>query len=221
MRAGIAWLCLACSIAGLPLIYAVSGCAGHQRVSISELNEGMSGSNVIVSGAVVEMSEHQNGHLFIKLQDESGGVLTVPLFSDVRSGVGVIEILDWIEVRGEVSVYRGQLEVIPSSARDIRVQRVDPILPSDLSENLLGKLVKVEGTVESINRLSGGQVIITLTANCSKVKVFIPKNVAGSVSWLMEGVSARVGGWYQLYNGEPEIRVLNQACLTPVRDTDA
>ncbi|MEM2878361.1 MAG: OB-fold nucleic acid binding domain-containing protein [Candidatus Hadarchaeales archaeon] len=209
-------LCAACSIIGLITIYAASGAMGTTRLPISELREDMVGSTVEISGTVVDLREHRNGHVFLKVQDDSGGSITIPLFSDVRSGVGRVEILDRVEVKGELSAYKGELEIIPSSARDVKVQRSGITPLSELGEEYYGKLVKVEGKIDRINRLPGGQAILNLQDENAIAKIFLPKNVAGELNWLAEGVEVRVGGWYQLYEGEPEIKVVDRACLLPV-----
>jgi len=214
-------MCLICSILGLVTVYFASGHIGAPRLKISELEEGMIGSMVEISGTVVDLYEHQRGHLFVKLKDDSNAAITVPLFFEIRSGVERIEILDLVDVKGEVSVYKGNLEIIPSSSRDVKVQRTDPIPISKLCENYYGGLVKVEGTVSWINRLSGGQIIFALSEGSSDVRVFLPKNVAGSAGWLKEGIRVRVGGWYEVYNDEPEIKVLDISCLSPAVDPNA
>lgn len=199
-------------------MYAASLSMSTPRLAISQLNEEMVGSTVEVSGTVMDLYEHRDGHLFVKLQDESCGALTVPLFSDMRSGVGRIEALDRLVVRGEVSVYKGELEVIPSSPGDVTVLRVPPMPLTELNENRYGTLVKVEGRITNISYLSGGQAIFTISGGGPSAKVFLPKNVASGAPWLAEDMVVRVGGWYQLYNGEPEIKVPICAFLSPADD---
>jgi DNA/RNA endonuclease YhcR with UshA esterase domain len=172
----------------------------------------------MISGEVVDLRGHQDGHLFLKLRDQSGGVVSVPIFSRVRSELGEsVELLDVVEVKGEVVLYRGELEVIPSGANDIRVIHTAPLSISALTEENAGIPVKVQGVIAEREVVGNGNLILTLREDGAELPVFIPR-------WIVEegvpeahvGDILRVDGWLQLYNGSLELKITSASNLHPV-----
>lgn len=208
-------LSIICSLAGLATIYAAAASARPRITPIASLDNGFTGLKVAISGQVIDSREHRDGHLFLKLRDDSGGVISVPIFSRLRAEVGEsIELLDVVEVTGEVVVYRGELEVVPERAGDVKVVHTAPVKLSSLSKENAGIPVKIQGTVVEREIVGGGSLILTLREDGGQLPVFIP-------SWIVDdglpelhvGSVVRVDGWLQLYNGELELKVANASNL--------
>lgn len=207
----IARLGLICSLTGLAAIYVGAISARPRITPIASLDNGFIGLKVAISGQVIDFREHRDGHLFLKLRDDSEGVVSVPIFSRLRAELGEsIELLDVVEVTGEVIIYRDELEVVPDGASDVKVVHTAPVKLSSLSEENAGIPVKVQGTIVEREIVSSGSVIFTLREDGSQLPVFIPYWVADDgLPELHVGNTLRVNGWLQLYNGELELKVAN------------
>ena len=163
------------------------------------------------------LREHRDGHLFLKLRDESGGMINVPIFSELRADLKEpIELLDVVKVAGRVTVYRGELEVVPDGAEDLKVIHTAPVGLSNISEENVGTPVKVHGTIVEYRTSTSGSVILTIEEGGNKCQVFIPYWVADDgLPKLRVGGNLCVSGWLQLYNNEIELRVVNASHLHP------
>jgi len=213
-------LSLVCSLVGLVAIYAVAAAARPKITPIASLNDSFLGLRVSISGQVMDYREHEEGHLFLKLQDSSGRVVNVPLFSLVRAQIDEsIELLDVVEVTGEVAIYQGEFEVIPGGAKDVKVVHTAPVALTTITKENAGTAVKVQGTITAREIVGGGNIILTLQENGGKLPVFIP-------SWIVEdglpemhvGDTLRVDGWVQLYKGELELKLTSASHLHVVED---
>ena len=109
------------SVAGIVAIYIVVLNISIPATSIGEITGAFVGSDVNVTGDVSDVYRHANGHIFFTLDDGSGHIKVV-LWDDVvsemeRRGRDASLIKDgtFLNVVGEVTMYRGELEVIPRS----------------------------------------------------------------------------------------------------------
>ena len=202
-------LSLLCSLTGLAAIYATAMQTRPMMTPIASLDNNFVGLKVTISGQVVNSYEHQDGHLFLKLRDDSEGVVSVPLFARLRAELGEsIELLDVVQVTGEVELYRGELEVIPERASDVRVVHTAPVKLSSLSRENAGTIVKVQATVVEREVVGSGNVILTLREDGAQLPVFIPAWVAeNGLPELRVGNVVRVDGWLQLYRDELELKL--------------
>ncbi|MFH1821512.1 MAG: OB-fold nucleic acid binding domain-containing protein [Methanobacteriota archaeon] len=206
---------IVCSLVGMVAIYAASASARPKLTPITSLDNSFVGLRVSISGQVIDYREHKDGHLFLKLQDSWGGVVSVPIFSRTRAQIEEsIELLDIVEVTGEVVLYQGEFEVIPEGAKDLKVIHTAPVTLTSLTEENAGTAVKVQGTIVEREIVGNGNVILTLSEDGGQLPVFIP-------SWIVEdglpemhvGDMIRVDGWVQLYNGELELKVVDASHL--------
>ncbi|MEM2889959.1 MAG: OB-fold nucleic acid binding domain-containing protein [Candidatus Hadarchaeum sp.] len=213
-------LSLICSLVGLVAIYAAAVTARPKITPIASLNETFIGLRVSVSGQVVEYRDHQEGHLFLKLKDKSGGLVNVPIFSRTRSQLEEsIELLDIVEITGEVALYQGELEVIPEGAKDVKVVHTAPVKLSEIGKENAGAPVKVQGVISKREIVGSGNLVLILENDGGRLQVFIP-------SWIAEdglpevhvGDTVRVDGWIQLYKGEVELKLTSASHLHLVED---
>jgi len=176
---------------------------------IASLDNQFVGLKVAVSGQVVDSYEHPDGHLFLKLRDDSGSVASVPVFARVRAELSEpIEFLDVVQVTGEVKLYKGEFEVIPGGAGDLRVVHTAPIKLSNLSRERGDIPVKVQATIVEREIVGSGSMILTLQEDGSQLSVFVPTWVVeNGLPELHIGNVVRVDGWLKLYNGEFELKL--------------
>ncbi len=202
-------LSLLCSLTGLAAIYAAAMQVRPTMTPIASLDNEFVGLQVTVSGQVVDSYEHPDGHLFLKLRDNSGGVVSVPVFARVRAELSEpIEFLDIVQVAGEVTLYKGELEVIPRGAGDLRVVHTAPAKLSSLSREHVDIPVKVQATIVEREIVGGGSLILTLQEDDSQLLVFVPAWVVeDGLPELHVGNVVCVDGWLQLYNDELELKL--------------
>jgi DNA/RNA endonuclease YhcR with UshA esterase domain len=108
---------LAISTIGLILLLFVS--ATQQPMPISAITPDDIGSKAFVKGAVSELRMSPDGHLFFVLSDGEGSIKAVA-FADVAKDLPCVENGRVIEMRGFVDEYRGEIEIIPSKAEDVK-----------------------------------------------------------------------------------------------------
>ena len=205
-------LSLLCSLTGLAALYIAAANTRPTVTAIAMLNDDFIGTKVMISGRLIDLYEHIDGHLFMKLKDDSGGVISVPVFASVRSQLNEpIELLDVVQVTGLVKEYQDELEVIPDKASDLRIVHVPATRISSLSENQIGELVKVEGVVAERAIVGKGSLILTLRDDGGQLPVFVPASVVkDGFPEVHVGYTVRVDGWLQLYNDCMELQ-LNDA----------
>jgi len=200
---------LLCSLAGLAAIYAGAIYVRPSVTPIARIDNEFLGLKVIISGQVVDLRE-SNGHLFLKLQDNSGGVIAVPIFSSTRSQLGdSIELLDEVQVTGEVGLYRGELQVVPEEAGDIIIVHSPCMGVASIGADLLGEPIKVSGVVEKREIVGSGNIILTLAEDGGQLAVFVPASVARSEEFpeVHVGYTVQASGWLQMYENELELRI--------------
>jgi DNA/RNA endonuclease YhcR with UshA esterase domain len=206
MRVGMRELVLLSAVLGLVMIYAGVRLSEPERVETQNLTSGMVGSQVLLSGRVMDLYEHPDGHLFLQVGEENRTV-SVPLFSSLRRGMRV-EMLDWVEVRGRVKEWKGELEVVPGRPEDVRVRREPPRRVGERGEGEVGRLVKVEGEVRRVTRMRENCTLLTLAEGENVLKLFLafPARVEA-------GARVTAAGRVQLYRGELEVVVKRSSHL--------
>jgi DNA/RNA endonuclease YhcR with UshA esterase domain len=206
MRVGMRELVLLSAVLGLVMIYAGVRLSEPERVETQNLTSGMVGSQVLLSGRVMDLYEHPDGHLFLLVGEENRTV-SVPLFSSLRRGMRV-EMLDWVEVRGRVKEWKGELEVVPGRPEDVRVRREPPRRVGEIGEGEVGRLVKVEGEVRRVTRMGENCTLLTLAEGENMLKLFLafPARVEA-------GARVTAAGRVQLYRGELEVVVKRSSHL--------
>lgn len=211
----LARLSLLCTLTGLAAVYGASLSARPRVTSISSIDNGFVGVRSTVSGKVIDYREHKDGHLFLKLQDQSGGVISVAVFSRTRSQLGdSIELQDTVEVTGEVQLYQGEFEVVPDEAKDLTVVHSAPTKLSGLTAENAGSTVKVQGTIVEREIVGSGNVVLVLSDGEGQIPVFVSSWIAeNGLPEMHLGDTIRVDGWVQIYNGKLELKVASASHL--------
>jgi len=205
----VAKLSLLCSLTGLAALYFTAVSTRPAITAIAKLNDDFTGTKVTISGRVIDLRNHVDGHLFLTLKDDSGAAISVPVFASVRSQLKEpIELLDVIQVSGLVKEYQNELEVIPDKASDIQIVHTSATRISNLGENQIGELVKVEGVISDRAIVGSGSLILTLSDDGRKLPVYIPASVIkNGFPEVHVGYTVRVDGWLQLYNDNMELQI--------------
>ncbi len=138
-----------------------------EPVQVGALTEADVGRMVEVSGTLTWADSFSAGFKF-GLDDGSGEV-TVLLWQDTYEGLpdpAALTVGAQVRVTGEVSTYRGEIEVIPSRPMDVEVlaagtgETTEPAAPeiplADLTPARVGERVTVEGTVVDVASFSQG-----------------------------------------------------------------
>ncbi len=198
------------SIAGILLLYMSAAHTRPALTPISNINQDYIGLKTKISGKVIDLHHHPEGHLFLKIKDESGGVITVPIFNKTNSQLdNEINILDNVEVEGQVKEYEGQLEIIPEEPESLQIAHSTPLKISNVTRSKLGKIVKTRGYVAEKKIVGSGSLLLELTQNGEIIEVFIPKSVTASKNFpeFQSGNLLQVVGLLQTYEGKLEIKV--------------
>ncbi|KXA91687.1 hypothetical protein AKJ57_00320 [candidate division MSBL1 archaeon SCGC-AAA259A05] len=205
----IAKLSLLCSLIGMVLIY--FGSARKSSLTpISQIDKDFVGLKVKISGQVLDLAKHAEGHLFLKVKDSSDGVISVPIFAKINSKLEKrIELLDNIQIKGIVEEYNGELEVLPEKAESIQVIHSTPFEISKINKKMTGELVKIQGTITRKKSVGKGSLLLKIKKNNGEIKVYIPSNVSnsGNLASLHEGQLIRASGLIQTYKKELELKV--------------
>ncbi|MFB6189981.1 MAG: exodeoxyribonuclease VII large subunit [Candidatus Nanohaloarchaea archaeon] len=94
------------AVIGLTLMYFSSLYMSLDHVEVGEIEKSWSGKNVKIGGEVTSFST-SSGHSFFQVNDSTGEIQVVKFDSKLA-----LERGDEVNVTGQVSLYRGQLEII-------------------------------------------------------------------------------------------------------------
>lgn len=200
------------SIVGVMMLYAGATQMQESISPISQIDEDFVGLKTKISGQVIDLQGHSKGHLFLKVKDKSGGVISVAIFSNIREKLdGEIELLDNIEIVGRVKEYQGELEIIPEGAGEVRHFHSPPVEVGMVDKSRLGESIKVRGIVSEKIEVGGGSLILELCKGEDNLQVFVPYSVAKKSEFpgIKIGDTVEMSGNVQLYEGELELEVDN------------
>lgn len=114
---------LVCSVAGLIALGFVSASVTSNVVKIQTIMPDSIGLVVKVCGAVTQTYTSKGGHVFLDVEDDSG-TINVVVFENMAKGLSIdpyeLKLGDHVCVRGEVDMYRNELEIIP---KEISLQK--------------------------------------------------------------------------------------------------
>lgn len=109
-------ICIAISFIGILLLYTVTYVTAPSFVEIENIDNNHIGSNVRTRGEVVEKHITEEGHMFFDLEDGEHNIDVVIFESHVESySISPEEIPknSYLEIEGEVDIYRDDLQIIP------------------------------------------------------------------------------------------------------------
>lgn len=139
---------------------------------ISSITKQLVGSEVTTKGKVIERREHQKGHVFLTLEDNSGKIL-VPIFADKNIESNKFQKNKELQVTGTVDIYNNELEIIPNKASDV-VEVTNQLLGQIVSEETVGQKVNVKVAVQSAYDSPKGHVFLTATLLDNNQEIEVP-----------------------------------------------
>ncbi len=149
---------------------------------ISEIGDEFIGLEAKISGKIVDIYEHKDNHLFLKVKDGSEETISVPIFAKIRTKLKKrIELLDNIKIKGKVEKYENMLEIIPNSPESIKIIHVSPIPVSRLSLKE-GEIVKTKGIITEKKENSNNTIKIGLEKKENNLTVLLSYKSKGSNS---------------------------------------
>lgn len=139
------------------------------------------GTTVVLQGEVVSRYEHPDGHLFLTLRLTDGEELEVPVFNSLHPNMDAYQANALLEVEGEVSEYKGDLQVIPSN-----LQAIKEITAGDMNEVAFkeigaiaeedrGKKLLTEGNISGVSESKDGHLFFTLEKDGKQIRTTLFK----------------------------------------------
>jgi len=120
------------AIVGIVFIYYAATNIKPSQLRIEEISSEMIGRSVTTIGYISLKTVHPDGHIFLTLTDNTKNKISVPLFagfvSELRNNhfnTNMLQKGTQLEVSGLVDEYKGQLEIIPRKASDIKILNGD------------------------------------------------------------------------------------------------
>lgn len=133
---------------------------GEQRTS--PITEDDVGKDVEVTARVLTKYQHPEGHLFLKvLILKTNQEISIPIFKSLGYDPTLIKVDSTLQVKGKVSLYKGKLQIVPGSAKDIQIidqgDVQEPVLTeiNNISNKDVGQMVQVRGFVHQISTGKG------------------------------------------------------------------
>ncbi|MFN2225999.1 MAG: endonuclease/exonuclease/phosphatase family protein [Anaerolineae bacterium] len=187
---------------------------------------GLEGQRVTVEGVATMYSggffAGSTGTKFY-LEDESGGV---QVYCPGGAGLVDVQIGDRVQVSGEIEIYRTAVELVPSDYdHDVVVlaeggERPEPrevsLEESTEEEDLLGRLVRLEGTANRVEEFTYSYEVDLIDGGGSQLLVYVDKDAGLTAEPLEVGRDYRMTGILELYNGEPELLPRYQSDMAEV-----
>ncbi len=183
---------------------------------IGELTTADAGQLVVVRGTVIEVNPFSAG---IKLTlDDGTGAVVVLLWESVYDDLpdpATLDVGAEVQVQGEVSEYRGELELLPELAEDVQVL-VAAAPPAETTIGTLtaadaGRVVTLRGTLGPPAPFSAG-VKFALDDGTGQIILLLWSNVYEEATPGLEaGAQVEVTGEVSEYRGELEIIPRNAA----------
>jgi DNA/RNA endonuclease YhcR with UshA esterase domain len=193
----------------LPLGQAVPIAA---EIQIGQLTTADVGRLTVVRGTVAKVDAFSSG-VKVTLDDGSGTVVALLWQSvyDALPGEAALDVGAEVEVQGEVSQYRGKLELIPELAQDVRVLAAAPLSAETkigaMTAADVGRVVTVRGTLGPAAVFSKG-VKFPLDDGTGTIILLLWQNVYDDIpnaDRLVTGARVEVVGRIDEFRGTLEI----------------
>ncbi|OAO76152.1 OB-fold nucleic acid binding domain-containing protein [Anoxybacillus flavithermus] len=140
-----------------------------QTLNIQAIDNSMIGDNVSIIGKITDRRDHKDGHVFLTVQDSSGEIL-VPIFFDKKINTDNLIVGSQFQFSGKVDEYKGQMEIIPSTQKDI----VPVATSTKIEEKDEGKVVTINGKILSKYTHPKGHIFLTVKVDSTGQELDIP-----------------------------------------------
>ncbi len=146
------------------------------------------------------------------LQDESGGI---QVYAPNGGGVLDVQIGDRVRVTGDIELYRDSIELVPGDFNvDVEVLEeaaddVEPVpitpLDNENSDEVLGRLNRIEGTATRIEEFTYSFEIDLMDDDGNETLVYIDKDSRVTAEPLEVGEQYRISGISEFYSSEKRL----------------
>jgi DNA/RNA endonuclease YhcR with UshA esterase domain len=183
--------------------------------NIGELTATEVGQFIAVRGTVIDTHPFSAG-VKVTLDDGTGTIVLLlwqSVYDELRNGIAP-EIGAQVQVQGEVSHYRGELEVIPESPHDVQILAGAPSPPDcipigELTTADVGRWVTLCGVLSPPHPFSAG-VKFTLDDGTGQIVLLMWQDIYENVpEGLGTGAHVIATGQVAEYQGELELTNLN------------
>jgi DNA/RNA endonuclease YhcR with UshA esterase domain len=166
--------------------------AGGSIVSIADARA-MSGESVVVQGVITWQNEWDDRVFFF--QDATGGL------SAFYSGAPGLQRGDLVQIRGAISVFRGETQISPTDLKVLGNIAVPPPVGATgaqiMAGDFQGMLVTVTGTIQAVDEVDsfGNQVVTLRDGAGTDIPIYVDsRSGVVSASWPAAGSQVRVTG---------------------------
>lgn len=181
-------------------------------VKLAEISDSFINKRVSVSGSVADVRYYKN-YVSLFISDIKGKNKTkIPLnLNYIGKNIPELDVGYKIKIQGIVSYYGGHYNIVPVSAKSIRIVSTKPFIPeykiSDISGDILDRVIKTKGTITKLRQFSKG-VSLTIDDNDNFIDVVLWNDVYRKVpnkSELKENAVISVTGKVGIYRGKLQI----------------
>lgn len=195
-----------------------------QKKNINELTSEMIGQTVVVEGTITKVKRIKGGMLVTI--DDGTGTMTFPIWEKTFNHIPNKEMIsegNIISFSGKVGEYKGAIQVIPSRGENVSVvkgeqvdssQKVEKIPASEpikiqlveLSNELIGQSVTVEGEITSVKEIKNG-VLVTIRQLDEYIVIPVWEKALPNIdrSKLIKGKYIEVTGRVEEYKGKLQV----------------
>ena len=177
-----------------------------EQLPINKVAMGMQGKLISVVGSIVSRYDHKNGHTFLTVSDDTGKI-SIPIFANKHINVSQFQVGRTFRFTGQVDVFKGELEIIPRSAKDIETEYREIEDFPTITQKDVGKTVKIQATVLSSYRHPQGHIFLTVCYGKHSAEIQIP--LFSSLELQDEGIGLgsilSVRGKVKLYKGRLQV----------------
>jgi DNA/RNA endonuclease YhcR with UshA esterase domain len=207
---------------GAPVLTAVEG----GSIPIGALDD-LVGETVMIEGTATMYTGGYyagGGNVKFYLEDETGGVqVWVP---DGEGDVNV-QMGDYLQVTGELDVYRGALELVvsePSTVEVVRPAKDSPewnptttgITDAANDPDLAGRLIRVEGVITRVEEFAYSYELDLMDENGQLITLYVDKLTNINVEAIESGQHYRTTGILEIYDTRQQLHPRVQADLERV-----
>lgn len=187
---------------------------GVQTVPTGKLSQSLIGQTVAIQGQIVEVLGFSGGVKFY-VDDGSGRAalwMVQAVYGSLKNPAEWI-VGSTVRAQGVVKEYKGELEVVPQSANDVRVTAAATPPPvtltrlADITAADKGKVVTVEGQIVEATPFSQGMKYV-LDDGSGRIILLLWQNVYNAVPGkekLVVGATVQATGKVDEYKGELEV----------------
>jgi DNA/RNA endonuclease YhcR with UshA esterase domain len=140
---------------------------GEKTLNIDTINKSMVGDWVTVTGEITNRRDHENGHIFLTVKDDSGEI-PVSIFSDKNIESETLTTGSVFQFSGSVDEFNGEIELIPSKQADV-IPKANKIEEKDA-----GQISTITGKIITKYSHPEGHLFLTIKVDITGQELEVP-----------------------------------------------